>query len=147
MTRVDYSEIANRIPKVWYTKDELRKKIPEVFIRIVLDIAEAAGLHLTKEDKLRKLTAVLSKMSGITPEKIEQELMEVAAIFGRLEIFEEKYPEMVGMLPLTENNTRIYPAIILASILGVSKEKAISLTKGLFEDYSYVMEASEEVLN
>lgn len=147
MIKIDYQKVAQAIPRTWFTEDELKKKIPDIFIRIVLDIAKAGGIPLSREDKLRKLTGALSELSGIPPEKIEQELIEIAAIFGRLEIFEEKFPEIVNMLPKTESNTRIYPASILAPILGVSKEQAISLTKGLFDDYSHLMNTSEELCN
>lgn len=147
MKLIDYKEVAHSIPEIWTTEEEIHLKVPQIFIKLVLDTAQTIGLNLTKDDKLRDLTNLLSKLTGVDVEIVEQELMEVAVILSKIEVFEIKFPEIVSSLPLSESNSPIYPSVILASILNVTNEKALNLAHGMFAYYSQFFENSVDSIN
>ncbi len=66
--------------------------------------------------------------------------METAKIFGKLNLFKRKFPDIVRQLPQNPNGKGILPTNILARVLAVSEDDAIEIA------HLYFGESSEVVL-
>ena len=134
MAEVDYEELAASIPEEWYDKEDLQKAVKTVFTKLVDGIAERLNKKIESDDDLEDFYQAISAKSGETVEKIEENFVSDSSFFGRLELFEEKYSQIVDQLPKNKQGNPSYPMPILAKVLNTDQKLAAEMSTFYFGD-------------
>jgi len=108
-----FVKLAEEIPENWLNQEELQSRVQPML-----------------EDLKNSMSVppeLAAEMAGVSIEDVMESLEHAAAIYAKMSLFEETFPEIVKQLPKEKNGAVIYPSNVLSQVYGVPEEEAIEI--------------------
>ena len=77
-------------------------------------------------------------------EEVLQTTKNISMTIGAIRIFNEKFPDIAGKIPVDELGNPVYPSKFLAKILEITEEIASDLIGGMLKEYATYLKSVKQ---